>query len=159
MANDSPPLDLAARTREADQPHSLVVRFAANNPLHLDAGVDFAPLQIAYQTYGSLNAARTNAILVCHALTGDQHAFNDHPVTGKGGWWETMVGPGRPIDTERYFVICPNVVGGCMGSSGPASTNPATGMPWGLDFPVITVRDMVRAQAMVVDRLAIDALF
>ena len=115
--------------------------------------------QIAYQTYGTLNAARSNAVLVCHALTGDQHVLNTHPVTGKPGWWETMVGPGRPIDTERYFVICPNVVGGCMGTSGPASTNPATGMPWGLDFPVITVRDMVRAQAMLLDHLGIDSLF
>lgn len=159
MADVSATLDLADRAREADDPHSPVVRFAANNPLHLDAGVDFGPLQIAYQTYGTLNAARSNAVLVCHALTGDQHVVNDHPVTGKPGWWETMVGPGRPIDTERYFVICPNVVGGCMGSSGPASTNPATGMPWGLDFPVITVRDMVRAQAMLLDHLGIESLF
>ena len=159
MAEGSATLDLADRTREADYPHSLVVRFPVNNPLRLDAGVDFSPLQIAYQTYGALNAERSNAVLVCHALTGDQHVVNDHPVTGKPGWWETMVGPGRPIDTERYFVICPNVVGGCMGSSGPASTNPATGMPWGLDFPVITVRDMVRAQAMLLDYLGIDSLF
>ena len=117
------------------------------------------PLQIAYQTYGTLNAERTNAVLVCHALTGDQHVANDHPVTGKPGWWETMVGPGRPIDTDRYFVICANVLGGCMGSTGPASTNPATGMPWGLDFPVITIRDMVRAQAMLIDHLGIESLF
>src|SRR6266567_1724693 len=151
MADIGATLDLADRTREADDPHSPVVRFGVDKPLRLDAGVDFAPLQIAYQTYGTLNAARSNAVLICHALTGDQHLVNDHPVTGKPGWWETMVGPGKPIDTERYFVICPNVVGGCMGSSGPASTNAATGMPWGLDFPVITVRDMVRAQAMLLD--------
>jgi homoserine O-acetyltransferase len=148
-------LDRADRKREADHPHSLVMRFPANNPLRLDAGVDFAPLQIAYQTYGTLNAARSNAVLICHALTGDQHVVNEHPVTGKPGWWDTMVGPGRPIDTERYFIICPTAVGGCMGSSGPASTNPATGMPWGLDCPVITVRDMVRAQAMLLDYLGI----
>ncbi|HTW51097.1 MAG TPA: homoserine O-acetyltransferase [Stellaceae bacterium] len=159
MADATSSLDLADRAREADRPHSLLVRFGASNPLRLDAGVDFAPLQIAYQTYGALNAGRSNAVLVCHALTGDQHAVNDHPVTGKPGWWETMVGPGRPIDTGRYFVICSNVVGGCMGSSGPASTNPATGMPWGLDFPVVTVRDMVRAQAMLLDHLGIDSLF
>ena len=156
MAELGATLDLADRRREADHPHSLIVRFPANNPLRLDAGIDFGPLQIAYQTYGKLNAERSNAVLVCHALTGDQHAVNDHPVTGKPGWWETMVGPGRPIDTDRYFVICPNVVGGCMGSSGPASTNPATGMPYGLDFPVITVRDMVRAQAMLLDYLGIE---
>jgi homoserine O-acetyltransferase len=152
-------LDRADRKREADHPHSLVVRFPASNPLRLDAGVDFAPLQIAYQTYGTLDAASSNAVLVCHALTGDQHVVNEHPVTGKPGWWDTMVGPGLPIDTKRYFVISPNVVGGCMGSSGPASTNPATGMPWGLDFPVITVRDMVRAQAMLLDYLGIDSVF
>jgi homoserine O-acetyltransferase/O-succinyltransferase len=156
MADITATLDLADRTREADDPHSPAVRFTA---ARLDAGVDLAPFQIAYQTYGTLNAARSNAILVCHALTGDQHVANDHPVTGKPGWWETMVGPGKPIDTERYFVICPNVVGGCMGTSGPASTNPATGMPWGLDFPVITVRDMVRAQAMLLDQLGIESLF
>src|SRR6266508_570745 len=113
-----------------------------DKPLSLDAGIDLAPFQIAYQTYGTLNAERSNAVLIYHALTGDQHVANVHPVTQKPGWWETMVGPRRPIDTERYFVICPNVVGGCMGTTGPASTNPKTGMPWGLDFPVITIRDM-----------------
>ena len=158
MVEASVTLDRADRAREADHPHSLVVRFPADNPLRLDAESIYA-VQIAYQTYGTLNAQHSNAILVCHALTGDQHAVNDHPVTGKPGWWETMVGPGRPIDTNRYFIICPNVVGGCMGSSGPASTNPATGMPWGLDFPVITVRDMVRAQAMLLDHLGIESLF
>ncbi|HZN28621.1 MAG TPA: alpha/beta fold hydrolase, partial [Xanthobacteraceae bacterium] len=151
--------DPADRVREADAPHSPVVRFGLDKPLRLDAGIDLAPFQIAYQTYGTLNAARSNAVLICHALTGDQHVANVHPVTQKAGWWETMVGPGRPIDTERYFVICPNVVGACMGTTGPASTNPLTGMPWGLDFPVITVRDMVRAQAMLLDHLGIDSLF
>ncbi len=112
-----------------------------------------------YQTYGALNADRSNAVLVCHALTGDQHVFNRHPVTGKSGWWETMVGPGKPIDTNRYYVISPNVLGACMGTTGPASTDPRTGVPWGLDFPVITIRDMVRAQAMLLDRLGIDTLF
>src|SRR5207248_4267838 len=159
MADIGATLDLADRTREADDPHSLVVRFGADKPLRLDAGVDFAPLQIAYQTYGKLNTARSNAVLICHALTGDQHVFNVHPVTQKPGWWETMVGPGRPIDTDRYFVICPNVLGACMGTTGPASTNPRTGMPWGLEFPVITIRDMVRAQAMLLDHLGIASLF
>jgi homoserine O-acetyltransferase len=145
MAEISATLEPADRAREADAPHSLVVRFGIDKPLRRDAGVDLAPFQIAYQTYGTLNAARNNAVLLCHALTGDQHVFNIHPVTKKPGWWETMVGPGRPIDTERYFVVCVNVIGGCMGTTGPASTNPETGMPWGLDFPMITVRDMVRA--------------
>jgi homoserine O-acetyltransferase len=149
----------ADRAREADHPHSAVEVFGADQPLGLDAGVSLAPFQVAYQSYGSLNAARSNAVLVCHALTGDQHVFNGHPITGKPGWWEIMVGPGKPIDTNRYFVICANVLGGCLGTSGPASTDPRTGQPWGLDFPVITIRDMVRAQAMLLDRLGIDALF
>jgi homoserine O-acetyltransferase/O-succinyltransferase len=158
-ADFSVALDPADRRREADNPHSLLVRFGMDKPLRLDAGIDLAPFQIAYQTYGTLNAERSNAVLICHALTGDQHVANQHPVTQKPGWWETMVGPGRPIDTERYFVICPNVVGACMGTTGPASTNPRTGMCWGLDFPVITIRDMVRAQAMLLDELAIPSLF
>ena len=149
-----------ANTREADAPRdSLVVQFGADQPLKLDSGVELSPFQIAYKTYGRLNAERSNAVLICHALTGDQHVASVHPVTGKNGWWETMVGPGRPIDTERYFVICSNVVAGCMGSSGPSSINPHTGEPYGLDFPVITIRDMVRAQAMLIDYLGIDTLF
>ena len=146
------------RTGEAESPHSPVVRFGADKPLRLDAGVDLSPFQIAYQTYGALNAQRSNAVLVCHALTGDQHVANVHPVTGKPGWWEAMVGPGKPIDTERYFVISPNVIGACMGTTGPASADPRTGRPWGLNFPVITIRDMVRAQAMLLDHLGIDRL-
>jgi homoserine O-acetyltransferase len=156
----STPREAGRNAGEAEDPRdSLVARFGADKPLKLDAGVELAPFQIAYKTYGALNAAKSNAILVCHALTGDQHAASVHPVTGKGGWWDTLVGPGKPIDTERYFVICPNVVGGCMGTTGPASTNPKTGMPWGLEFPVITIRDMVRAQAMLLDHLGIDSLF
>jgi homoserine O-acetyltransferase len=153
----SPPR--AASLLEADAPHSLVVRFGADRALATDAGVAIAPLTIAYQTYGELNAQKSNAILVCHALTGDQHVANDHPVTGKPGWWQIMVGPGRPIDTDRFFVISTNVVGGCMGTTGPASANPATGRAYGLDLPVITIRDMVRAQAMLIDHLGIDTLF
>src|SRR5207302_7743871 len=142
-----------------DAPQSQIVRFPVDRPLVTDAGVALAPLTIGYQTYGTLDARKSNAILICHALTGDQHVANIHPVTQKSGWWETMVGPGRPIDSNRYFVICPNVVGACMGTTGPASTNPSTGMPWGLDFPVITIRDMVRAQAMLLDHLDISSLF
>jgi homoserine O-acetyltransferase len=144
---------------QADDPSSLVARFGAAEPLLMDAGLALAPWQIAYQTYGELNAERSNAFLVCHALTADQHLANAHPVTGKSGWWDTLVGPGLPIDTDRFFVICTNVVGGCMGTTGPASTNPATGRAWGLEFPLVTVRDMVRAQAMLLDRLEIPSLF
>jgi homoserine O-acetyltransferase/O-succinyltransferase len=125
----------------------------------LDSGAAIAPLQIAYQTYGTLNAAKSNAVLVCHALTGDQHVANENPVTGKPGWWETLIGPGKIIDTTRYYVICSNVVGGCLGTTGPASTNPITGTPYALDLPVVTIRDMVRAQAMLIDHLGIDSLF
>ncbi len=150
---------LPDRVREADHPHSLLAQFGPDQPLKLDAGVALSPFQVAYQTYGTLNAARSNTVLVCHALTGDQHVFNRHPVTDKSGWWETMIGPGKPIDTERYFVVCANVLGACMGTTGPASTHPVTGMPWGLDFPVITIRDMVRAQAMLLDHLGIDMVF
>ena len=148
-----------AQSREAVDPSSLVMRFGPDKPLRLDAGIDLAPLQIAYQTYGALNEAKSNAILVCHALTGDQHVANVHPVTGKQGWWESLIGPGRIIDTEKYFVICANVVGGCLGTTGPASINPTTGRPYALDLSVITIADMVRAQAMLVEALGIESLF
>ena len=136
-----------------------VALFPPDQPLALDAGAAIAPWQIAYETAGTLNAARTNAVLVCHALTGDQHVASTHPVTGKPGWWETLVGPGKPVDTGRYFVICANVLGGCMGTTGPASTDPATGRAYGLDFPLVTIPDMVRGQAMLLDRLGIPDLF
>ena len=144
---------------EANSPTSKLVQFGADKPLKLGSGSLLSPFQIAYQTEGELNADRSNAILICHALTGDQHVANVHPVTGKSGWWEMLVGPGRPIDTNRFFVICSNVIGGCMGSSGPATIDPATGKAYGLNFPVITIGDMVKAQAMLVDHLGIDQLF
>ncbi|HEU4548608.1 MAG TPA: homoserine O-acetyltransferase [Rhizomicrobium sp.] len=127
-------------------------------PLALDCGRSLSPVTIAYMTYGKLNAARSNAILICHALTGDQFVASDNPVTGKPGWWTSMVGPGKPIDTDRFFVICANVVGGCMGSTGPTENDPATGKPYGLDFPLITVPDMVRSQKMLIDHLGIEKL-
>ena len=135
------------------------VTFPAAEPLRLDCGQVLAPLTIAYQTYGQLNATKSNAILICHALTGDQHVANIHPVTGKPGWWITLVGPGRPIDTDRFFVICSNVIGGCMGSTGPTSPKPATDDAYGVDFPVITIADMVRAQVRLIDHLGIEQLF
>jgi homoserine O-acetyltransferase len=138
---------------------SQLVQFTENEPLELDCGTPLSPFCLAYQTYGTLNEDASNAILVCHALTGDQHVANTHPVTGKPGWWETMVGPGKPVDTDRYFVICVNHLGGCLGSTGPMDENPETGKPYGLDFPVITIADMVRAQARLVDYLGIDQLF
>jgi homoserine O-acetyltransferase/O-succinyltransferase len=125
----------------------------------LDCGTQLPRLTIAYRTYGVLNAARSNAILVCHALTGDQYVAETHPVTGKEGWWTVVVGPGRPIDTDRFFVICANVLGGCMGSTGPRSPRDTGGEPWGTAFPPVTIRDMVRAQKRLVERLGITRLF
>jgi homoserine O-acetyltransferase len=126
--------------------------------LALECGQVLEGFTIAYRTYGALNAARSNAILLCHALTGDQYAAETQPLTGKPGWWTNMVGPGLPIDTQKFFVICSNVLGGCMGSTGPRSLR-ADGRVWGTEFPPITMRDMVRAQAMLVERLGIDRLF
>lgn len=133
-------------------------RVTLPGPLRLDGGVLLSPVEIAYETYGTLAADGGNAILICHALTGDQHVASNHPITGKPGWWTRMVGPGKPIDPARHFVICANVLGSCMGSSGPATVNPATGAPWGMRFPVITIRDMVRAQAMLLDHLGVAKL-
>ena len=135
------------------------VLLGVERKLKLDCGVEFGPFAMAYQTYGALNAKRSNAILVCHALTGDQFVAEEHPVTGKAGWWATMVGPGRPLDTDKYFIVCANVLGGCMGTAGPMETDPATGKPYGLSFPVITVGDMVRSQKMLIDHLGIKKLF
>ena len=149
----------AAAQREVETPSSQAVTFGPDRPLAMDAGVSLSPFTIAYQTYGTLNAQKSNAILVCHALTGDQHVANANPLTGKGGWWTSLIGPGKTIDTDRYFVICSNVLGGCMGTTGPASLNPATGRAYALDMPVVTIRDMVRAQAMLIDHLGIDTLF
>ncbi|WP_419826997.1 homoserine O-acetyltransferase MetX [Sphingomonas sp.] len=126
-------------------------------PLALDGGTQLAPVTIAYETYGILAPDRGNAILVAHALTGDQHVASVHPRTGRPGWWHRMVGPGRPIDTDRWFVVCANVLGSCMGSSGPASAA-ADGRAFAMRFPVLTLRDMVRAQAMLLDHLGIGVL-
>jgi len=135
------------------------VHFDTDKPLALDSGAMLAPFDIAYQTYGTLNKAKSNAILICHALTGDQYVASPHPLTKKPGWWANLVGSGKVIDTDKYFIICANVIGGCMGSTGPASINPVTGKPYGLDFPVVTIGDMVRAQAMLLDHLGIEKLF
>ncbi|HJW42208.1 MAG TPA: homoserine O-acetyltransferase [Rhizomicrobium sp.] len=127
-----------------------------DTPFTLDCGKTLAPLTVAYMTYGKLNAAKSNTVLVCHALTGDQFVASDHPVTGKPGWWDTMVGPGKAVDTDRYFIICANVLGGCMGTTGPGEVSSATGRPYGLEFPMVTIRDMVRAQALLLEALGIE---
>ncbi len=126
-------------------------------PLLLDGGGTLRDVRIAYETYGELNEERSNAILVCHALTGDQYLASTHPVTGKPGWWERMVGPGKPIDTGRFHVVCANVIGSCLGSTGPASESPGGG-PYAMAFPVITIRDMVRGLVALLDGLHIEKL-
>jgi len=135
------------------------VELGEETPLRLDSGAVLGPFTIAFQTYGKLNADKSNAVLVCHALTGDQYPAEEHPVTKKGGWWDLMIGSGKVIDTSRYFVICSNVLGGCMGTTGPSSVDPKSGKPYGLEFPVITIGDMVRAQTMLIDHLGIEKLF
>lgn len=147
------------RLAEVNNPSSKVLRLPADQPLKLACDQLLAPITIAYETYGELNADKSNAILLCHALTADQYAASTHPVTKKPGWWTTVVGPGKPVDTDRYFVICSNILGGCMGSTGPASVDPSTGKPYGLNFPVITIGDMVNAQERLIDHLGIDQLF
>lgn len=131
------------------------VRF---DSVSLDCGAALAPVDVAYETYGQLNAAKSNAILIVHALTGDAHAAGVGHDAGKPGWWDSMVGPGKAFDTDKYFVICSNVLGGCQGTTGPASINPVTGCPYAMSFPVITIGDMVRVQKMLVDHLGIERL-
>ena len=137
---------------------SPAMRLGEDRPLRLACGADLGPFAVAYKTWGTLDAARSNAILVCHALTGDQYVAGTNPVTGRPGWWDGVVGPGKAIDTDRFFVICANVLGGCMGTTGPADRDPATGERYNMAFPVITIGDMVEAQAMLLDRLGIDRL-
>lgn len=128
-------------------------------PMELENGAQLGPITLAYETYGTLNTRRDNAILLLHALSGDAHAAGRHsPTDRKPGWWDSMVGPGKTFDTNKYYVICSNVIGGCQGSTGPSSTNPATGKPYGAGFPIITIGDMVRAQVRLIDALGIDTL-
>src|ERR1700735_870391 len=115
----------------------------------LDCGVTLSPVEIAYETYGKLNESKSNAILALHAFSGDAHA------AGEGGWWNEMIGPGKAFDTDQYFVICSNILGGCKGTTGPASINPETGCPWAMSFPIVTLGDMVRLQKMLIDHLGI----
>lgn len=131
-------------------------RASFNTALTLDSGATLDSWELVYETYGRLNAARDNAVLICHALSGDHHAAGYHDEnTRKPGWWDNCIGPGKPVDTNRFFVVCPNNLGGCAGSTGPLSTNPATGEPYGPDFPLVTVRDWVESQARLADHLGI----
>ncbi len=131
------------------------VLFTADAPLRLDSGAELAPVEVAYETYGTLDATRSNAVVICHALTGDAHAAGYHEGADRPGWWDTIVGPGRPLDTERFFVVCSNLLGGCRGTTGPASTDPATGRPYGLRFPLFTVGDLVKVHRALMGHLGI----
>jgi homoserine O-acetyltransferase len=132
---------------------------APPDELLLESGRTLGPVTLAYETYGLLNADRSNAILVCHALSGDAHAAGFHAGEDAPGWWDAMIGPGKAFDTQQYFVICANIIGGCKGSTGPSSSNPKTGKPYALDFPMITITDMVNAQRQLIDYLGIEKLF
>ncbi|MBP7216983.1 MAG: homoserine O-acetyltransferase [Candidatus Omnitrophica bacterium] len=126
--------------------------------LKLDSGQKLGPVTLAYETYGELNKEKSNAILVLHALSGDAHAAGFHEGDKDPGWWDALIGPGKALDTAKYFVICSNVIGGCKGSTGPASINPKTNKSYALRFPVITVADMVKAQKLLIDHLGIEKL-
>lgn len=132
-----------------------VVLFPEGNPLRLDNGALLAPVEVAYETYGTLNAAGTNAVVVCHALTGDAHAAGHHGDPERRGWWDVLIGPGRAVDTDRWFVIASNLLGGCRGTTGPSSIDPRRGEPYGLDFPALTIADLVRVQRALVERLGV----
>jgi len=154
----TPPPDTADLQVNETNPDTSVI-LGQDRPLRLECGVDLANFTVAYQSYGTLNADKSNAILICHALSMDQYVASTNPVTGKPGWWDVAIGPGKLLDTNRFFIVCSNILGGCMGTTGPKEINPETGKVWGLDFPVITIRDMVNAQAMLLDHLAVETLF
>ena len=132
--------------------------FTAENPLRLEQGGTLGPVDVAYETYGTLSPAADNAVFVCHALTGDAHAAGWHDGDTRPGWWDNLIGPGKPLDTDRFLVICANLIGGCQGSTGPSSTNPATGQAYALDFPVLMTRDLVAVHRALVQHLGISRL-
>lgn len=134
------------------------VLFAQDDPLVLESGQRLGPVEVAYETYGELNADRSNAVFIHHALTGDAHAAGLHDGATRPGWWDNFIGPGKPIDTDRVFVVCANLLGGCMGTTGPASADPATGHPYGLRFPLFTVGDLVNVHRALVRHLGITRL-
>ncbi|SVA25159.1 uncharacterized protein METZ01_LOCUS78013 [marine metagenome] len=131
----------------------------SNMDCKLDSGFNLKDFQIAFKTFGNLNANKDNAILICHALTGDQYVSETNPITKKDGWWSRMVGVNKPIDTNKYYVICSNVIGGCAGTTGPKEINFQTNVPYGREFPAVTVRDMVKIQNYLIETLSIEKLF
>jgi homoserine O-acetyltransferase len=132
--------------------------FTAEHPLVLERGGTLGPLDVTYETYGTLSDAADNAVFVCHALTGDAHAAGFHEGARRPGWWDNLIGPGKPLDTNRFFVVCANLIGGCQGSTGPSSLNPATGQAYGLDFPVLMMRDLVAVHRALTRHLGISRL-
>ena len=129
--------------------------FTSEDPLTLASGAELAPVDVAYETYGSLNSQGSNAIFVCHALTGDAHAAGLRPGDRKPGWWDNLIGPGKAVDTDSWFVVCANILGGCRGTTGPSSINPATGEPYGLDFPLLAMSDFVKVHRRLGQHLGI----
>ncbi len=135
-----------------------VVLFTESDPLVLSSGRSLSEVEVAFETYGTLSPERDNVVFICHALTGDAHAAGHHGDPDRRGWWDNIIGPGRPVDTERYFVVCPNLLGGCQGTTGPSSIDPATGRPYGLRFPAITVRDLVTVHRKLLEHLGVERL-
>jgi homoserine O-acetyltransferase len=135
-----------------------VVLFTESDPLVLSSGRSLTEVEVAFETYGTLSPERDNVVFICHALTGDAHAAGHHGDPDRRGWWDNIIGPGRPVDTDRYFVVCPNLLGGCQGTTGPSSIDPATGRPYGLRFPAITVRDLVTVHRKLLEHLGVERL-
>jgi homoserine O-acetyltransferase len=135
-----------------------VVLFSGDDPLILDSGARLAPVEVAYETYGTLDETASNAVFVCHALTGDAHAAGHHGDPARAGWWDNLIGPGKPLDTDRFHVVCANLLGGCQGTTGPSSINPADGRPYGLRFPAFTVADLVKVHRALLAQLGIRRL-
>ena len=135
-----------------------VVLFSQDDPLVLASGRTLGPVEVAYETYGSLSPARDNVVFVCHALTGDAHAAGHHGDPSRNGWWDNLIGPGKPVDTDRFFVVCPNLLGGCQGTTGPLSANPATGKPYGMDFPMLQMSDFVSVHRRLLEHLGVESV-
>jgi homoserine O-acetyltransferase/O-succinyltransferase len=158
--NDAETLDSPARTEPGEVGLVEPRDFVSRESFLFESGQTLAGFTLRYETYGRLNAARDNVVLICHALSGDHHCAGIHAITDrKTGWWNNLIGPGKAVDTTRYFVLCSNCLGGCQGSTGPSSIDPATGRPFGITFPFVTIRDMVRAQKRLLDSLGIASLF
>ena len=148
---------LAPRARVLGQVETQrVVLHDEADPMWLASGRTLAPVEVAYETYGELSPAADNAVVVCHALTGDAHAAGHHGDPARPGWWDTLIGPGKPVDTDRFFVVCSNLLGGCQGTTGPSSTDPATGRPYGLDFPLLQMNDLVAVHRRLLARLGVE---